>query len=306
MEFTYADCVRLMPEWKGLALEIRQLKGGITNQLYRVTSGNGIDCVFRFYGKKTELFIDRDAEMENLRRLGASGITSRLIRYLPEQGVTVVEFIPGYVLKNQDFLREELWERIISPIRTIHRSGIRLPSLFDPLAEVRRLSRTLEEINPGYPEFDIAGTIAVLEKISETAPVLPSQYVACHNDLLADNFVLTEAGDRSRPPMCLIDWEYGGMAPAYYDLADMFQEILLPRHVERSLLNIYWEGKDTDHHQYMTDLFKPYPDIYWFLWSLIQLNISSIEFDYYQYGKVKYDNARGNIDFLRTHYNVAL
>ena len=127
MEFTYADCVKLMPEWNGLELDIQELKGGITNQLYRVTSGDGMDCVFRFYGKKTELFIDRDAEMENLRRLGALGITPRLIRYLPEQGVTVVEFIPGYVLKNQDFLKEELWERIISPIRMVHQSGIRLP-----------------------------------------------------------------------------------------------------------------------------------------------------------------------------------
>ena len=36
MEFTTADCVKLMPEWNGLALDIRELKGGITNQLYRV------------------------------------------------------------------------------------------------------------------------------------------------------------------------------------------------------------------------------------------------------------------------------
>jgi hypothetical protein len=76
MKFTYADCVRLVPEWNGLALDIRELKGGITNQLYRVTSGNGmVDCEFRFYGKKTELLIDRDAEMKNLRQLGVLGIT---------------------------------------------------------------------------------------------------------------------------------------------------------------------------------------------------------------------------------------
>jgi thiamine kinase-like enzyme len=306
MEFTYADCVKLMPEWDGLALEIRELKGGITNQLYRVTSGNEIDCVFRFYGKKTELFIDRDAETENLRQLGTLGITPRLIRYLPDQGVTVVEFIPGYVLKNEDFLKEDLWERIISPIRTVHRSGISLPVLFDPLIEMRRLYKTLEEINLGYPEFDIPGTIGILEKINAVADAFPSRYVPCHNDLLADNFILTEAGDRFKSPMYLIDWEYGGMAPVYYDLADMFQEILLPRHVERSLLDVYWEGNDTDHHQYMTDLFKPYPDIYWFLWSMIQTNISSIEFDYYHYGKVKYDNARGNINYLRNHYGMVI
>jgi len=306
MEFTYADCIKLMPEWNGLTLHIRALKGGITNQLYRVTSGKGIDCVFRFYGKKTELFIDRDAEMENLRQLAGLGITPRLIRYIPEQGVTVVEFIPGYVLKNKDFLKEELWERIISPIRTVHQSGIKLPSLFNPLIEVKRLYKTLEEINPHYPAFDIPGIIGILEQLDKIAGIFPSQYVPCHNDLLADNFVLTGDGDRFKPPMCLIDWEYGGMAPAYYDLADMFQEILLPRQVERGLLSVYWEGNDTDHHHYMTDLFKPYPDIYWFLWSLIQMNISSIEFDYYHYGKVKYDNARKNVDYLRNHYGVTL
>lgn len=306
MGLTHADCVRLMPEWSGLALEIRELKGGITNQLYRVISDQGMDCVFRFYGKKTELFIDRDAEMENLRSLAALGITPRLIRYLPEQGVTVVEFIPGTVLKNEDFLKEELWERIISPIRTVHRSGITLPTLFNPLVEVRRLGKILEGIHPPYPEFDIQETIGILERIGEAAGLFSAQYVPCHNDLLADNFILSGEAKRSESPMCLIDWEYGGMAPAYYDLADMFQEILLPRPVERGLLDVYWEGNDIDHHQYMTDLFKPYPDIYWFLWSLIQLNISSIEFDYYRYGKVKYDNARENIDFLRNHYGLSL
>ena len=306
MEFTYADCIQLMPELNGLELDIQELKGGITNKLYRVKSGDGRDYVFRFYGKKTELFIDRDVEMENLCQLGALGITPKLIKYLPEQSVTVVEFIPGYVLKSQDFLKEDLWERIISPIRMVHQSGIRLPYLFNPLIEVKRLYKTLEEINPHYPAFDIPGTIKILEKISEVAGVSLSQYVPCHNDLLADNFVLTEDGDRFKAPMCLIDWEYGGMAPAYYDLADMFQEILIPTQVERSLLAIYFENDDTDYQQYMTDLFKPYPDIYWFLWSLIQLNISSIEFDYYHYGKVKYDNARKNVDFLKNHYGVKM
>ncbi|RPJ11738.1 MAG: hypothetical protein EHM36_00895, partial [Deltaproteobacteria bacterium] len=90
--------------------------------------------------------------------------------------------------------------------------------------------------------------------------------------------------ERFKGPMCLIDWEYGGMAPAYYDMADMFQEILVPSEVERGLLAIYWKDRRIDYHQYMTDLFKPYPDVYWFLWSLIQLNSSTIEFDYYTYG----------------------
>jgi thiamine kinase-like enzyme len=304
IEFMYDDCIKLMSELEGLELNIQELKGGITNRLYRVKSIDGRDYVFRLYGKKTELFIDRYVEMENLRRLGPLGITPKVVKYLPQKGVTVVEFIPGYVLNNQDFLKEDLWERIIRPITMIHRSGLILPYLFDPLNEVKRFYKILETIHPDYPEFDILGTIKTLEKISEVADVSTSQYVPCHNDLLADNFVLTEDKGRFKEPMFLIDWEYGGMAPSYYDMADMLQEILAPSEVERSLLAIYWEDRNVDYHQYMTDLFKPYPDIYWFLWSLIQVNISVIEFDYYRYGKVKYDNARKNIDHLQGRYGL--
>ena len=299
-------CLDLMPELKGLELRIQELKGGITNRLYRVSSPNGCDYVFRLYGAKTELFIDRDVEMENLRRLEPSQVTQKLIKYSPERNVTVVEFIPGYVLKNPDFLKQDLWERIIRPIKRVHQSRIRLPYHFDPLLEVKRLCKILEGINFNYPEFDIRGTIGVLGRIGEIAAIDPSKYVPCHNDLLADNFILREENKDGKEPMALIDWEYGGMAPAYYDVADMFQEILVPRDVERNLLRIYWEDKDLDLHQYMTDLFKPFPDIYWFLWSLIQLNISTIPFDYYTYGKVKYENALKNMEDLKHHHGLKI
>jgi thiamine kinase-like enzyme len=304
MEFNAEVCLELMPEWRNLDLRIQELKGGITNKLYLVLTPEGHRYVFRLYGQKTELFIDRDAEMENLRRMEPSGVTPRLIKYLPERQVTVVEFVPGTVLKNEDFLREDLWPLIIRPIKTIHQCGILLPYRFHPLAEVKRFHRLLEQIHPDYPEFDIKGTIHILEKIDAVTAIPHSLYVPCHNDLLADNFILTEEGGGRKEPMVLIDWEYGGMAHPYYDLADMFQEILVPREVEDSLLRIYWGEKDFKDHRVLTDAFKPFPDIYWFLWSLIQLNVSTLSFDYYTYGKVKYENARKNIDFLRNHHRL--
>jgi len=306
MDFRDDFFTGLMSELKGLKIDIQELKGGITNRLYRVISSGGHDYVFRVYGAKTELFIDRNVEMENLRRLIPLNVTPKLVKYLPDRGITVVDFIPGYVMKNQDFLEEDLWEWIIRPIKIIHQSDIKLPYEFDPLVEVKRFYKILERINPNYPEFDIHGTIQVLGKISQIAAMPNSKYVPCHNDLLADNFILTEDKVRYKEPVYLIDWEYGGMAPSYYDIADMFQEILVPRDVERNLLRVYWEGKDLDSHQYMTDLFKPFPDIYWFLWSLIQLNISTIQFDYYNYGKVKYENAQKNIDHLRNLYRLKI
>jgi len=306
VEFNDRSVLELMPELEGLQLKIDELKGGITNKLYRVKSSRGHDLVVRLYGEKTELFIDREVEMENIARMQATGVTPRLVKYLPDRSVTVVEFIPGYVLNNEDFLRDELWEKIVRPIRIIHESGAELPNQFNPMVEVKRMYRILSGINLDYPEFEMEQTIDILEKIDGQAKVSPDRYVSCHNDLLADNFILVEDIERYGEPMYVIDWEYAGMSTPYYDLADMFQEILVPRETEAELLRIYWEDKDLDHHIYMTDLFKPFPDIFWFLWSLIQLNISTIDFDYYTYGKVKYENAQGNIQYLRDHYGMSV
>ena len=296
---------KLMPELEEVHFEIQELKGGITNRLYRVRCSDGQDYVFRIYGERTDLFINRDVEAENMSRLEPLGVTPRVIRYLPDRGVTIVKFILGSSLKNEDFLKEDLWNKILRPVKIIHQSGIQLRHVFQPLAEVKRFFKMLGELHSNYPEFEIEETLRRLEKIDALAGVEPSQYVPCHNDLLADNFILTEKGG-GKGDICLIDWEYAGMAPAHYDIADMFQEILVPRSVERKLLSIYWEGKDIDHHEYMTDLFKPFPDIYWFLWSLIQLKISTIPFDYYQYGKVKYENAQKNMAYLRDHYHLQI
>ena len=86
----------------------------------------------------------------------------------------------------------------------------------------------------------------------------------------------------------------------------MFQEILVPRDVEKNIVKEYCSGGKIDRTLFYIDLFKPFPDIYWFLWSLIQLNISKIEFDYYDYGKTKYDNAIENLKFLKKQYGVAV
>ncbi len=96
------------------------------------------------------------------------------------------------------------------------------------------------------------------------------------------------------------------MAPKYYDIADMFQEILVPRESEKQIVEEYCNGREFDRVLYYIDLFKAFPDIYWFLWSLIQLNISKIEFDYYNYGKTKYDNAIENLKFIKKEYGVAV
>jgi len=308
VKFTEDIFSELMPEWKGSAMiKINMLKGGITNKLYRVCSEKR-DVTVRIYGDKTEIFINRDIEAETMKRVAKIGISPRLLKYMPEHRVTIVEFIPGYVLKNSDFLKKELHEKIVRPIRKIHKSGVVLPHIFNPLSKVKKMYKILNNLEIGCPEFDIEGVIKNLEKVSEIINIPESEFITSHNDLLADNFVLVEDGHRGKyhESMYLIDWEYAGMAPRYYDLADMFQEILVPRDIEKNIVEHYCEGKDFEETLYLIDLFKPFPDIYWFLWSMIQHNISKIKFGFYNYGKVKYENAQRNIKFIQEEYSLKI
>ena len=307
-EFTQEACYELLPEWKGIDVRITQLSGGITNKLYRIQSKKG-DYTVRIYGDKTDLFINRDAEAHAIREMSKIGVCSNIVKYLPEKGVTIVEFIDdAIVLTNDHFLDKSLYPKIVEPILKIHTSGVDLERIFNPLVEVMRMSAILKGLNADYPEFDIAGTIDRLIKLSSVINIPESEYTACHNDLLADNFILIneDAAHKYDSRMYIIDWEYAGMAPKYYDIADMFQEILVPREAEKQIVEAYCAGLKFEYVLYRIDVFKPFPDIYWFLWSLIQLNISKIEFDYYNYGKIKYENAIENLKFVKEEYGVAV
>ncbi len=308
VEFNDKVFVEIFPEWQDCDIEISELSGGITNKLYRVKSEKG-DLSVRIYGDKTELFISRDFEAHAISQMAEIGVSSKMIKYMPEIGVTIVEFIDNsIVLKNKHFLDPSLYRKIVDPIRKIHESGIELKKKFNPLVEVRKMNSILDGLNVAYPEFDIAGTIQRLAKIDSVINIPQSAYVACHNDLLADNFILIkeEFEHLYKSPMYIIDWEYAGMAPRYYDIADMFQEVLVPRESEKAIVKAYCNDTEFERNLYFIDLFKPFPDIFWFLWSLIQLNISTIKFDFYSYGKTKYENAQGNLAFLNKEYGMSI
>jgi len=307
-ELTPQICYDLLPEWKGLEIQIEQLSGGITNKLYRIRSEKG-DYTVRIYGDKTDLFINRDYEAHTIQEMSKIGVCSNLVKFMPELGVTIVEFIgDSIVLTNQHFLDASLYPKIVEPIRKIHTSGVTLKKVFNPLIEVMKMAAILRKLEVRYPEFDIDGTIDRLVKLASIINIPESEYTACHNDLLADNFVLIneDAREKYASAMYIIDWEYAGMAPKYYDIADMFQEILVPREAEKQIVATYCQGDAFERTLFFIDLFKPFPDIYWFLWSLIQLNISKISFDYYTYGKVKYENAINNLAMIREDYGVAV
>src|SRR4030042_2323205 len=189
-EFTQETCYELLPEWKGIDVRITHLSGGITNKLYRIQSEKG-DYTVRIYGDKTDLFINRHDEAHAIREMSKIGVSSGLVKYMPEIGVTIVEFIDdAIVLTNQHFLDRSLYRKIVSPIRKIHESGIRLRKIFNPVVEIKKMATILSNLNARYDEFAIDETIERLDKLAKVINIPQKDYTACHNDLLAATFIM--------------------------------------------------------------------------------------------------------------------
>jgi len=303
--FTQEICWDLLPEWRGLPVMIDELSGGNTNRLYRVQSAKG-DYSIRIHGEKTELYINRDDEVQAIARMAELGIGPALIKYLPERGVTIGEFIGhGVTLSNADFLNPSLYTRVMAPIRRMHQSGVRLNRVFNPQTQVHAMADLLQQrLGVQYQEFEVERSLERLNRLAERIAVPEDRYVACHNDLVAENFILLDEkwASQHRTPVYIIDWEYAGMAPACYDLGDLFQEVRVPRQNEKQMLEAYCGTDAFDQTLYMVDLYKPFADAYWFLWSMVQRQISAKSFDFYNYGRVKYENMLRTFEFLKSEY----
>ena len=134
-------------------------------------------------------------------------------------------------------------------------------------------------------------------KRSESSPI-----VTCHNDLQHGNILLT---DRNR--IVFIDFEYGGINYAAFDIANHFCEWAsdfteanpLPHLMDFKqkypnleeqdrFIRAYLEGTENDEAAVMrlicaVEEFKEISHLLWAYWGIIQASTSKIEFDYLGY-----------------------
>ena len=83
--------------------------------------------------------------------------------------------------------------------------------------------------------------------------------------------------------MWVIDWEYGGMTDPYFDLGDFLVEHPFTDEEERFVVDRYCGGAD-EHRFARVMLHKLVADLWWSIWAMIQVRLSKIDFDFYEYG----------------------
>jgi thiamine kinase-like enzyme len=123
-----------------------------------------------------------------------------------------------------------------------------------------------------------------MERIEAAMQAAPEGRVPCNNDLLAENFI--DDGEM----LWLIDYEYSGNNEASFELGNIWSESALSNAQLDELVGSYW-GEDSPAKVARARLWGLMSKYGWTLWASIQDGVSTIDFDFWEWGMEKYDRA---------------
>ncbi|NXX78973.1 EKI2 kinase, partial [Urocolius indicus] len=193
----------LRPHWEPARVKTKLFTDGITNKLVACYTDEAMaDAVLvRVYGRRTELFVDRDTELRNFQVLHAHGCAPDL--YCAFQNGLCYQFLPGIAL-GPDHVRDPHIFRLVAQemarVHAIHANGsLPKPILWQKLHKYLTLVKM--DLSPKVSNPSLQQDVPSLEMLEqelawmkETLSQLGSPVVLCHNDLLCKNIIY----DRTR------------------------------------------------------------------------------------------------------------
>ena len=186
--------------------------------------------------------------------------------------------------------RDEVLELSGAVMRRYHDSGLEFKSFVDPISKIEEYKAIMQEHNytNRYEGWD--RMVDNLTKIAAAYAKNPPRQVPCHNDTLAENFMLQ--GEKMR----VIDWEYGGMNDGYYDIACVCVENPLDDKCEEIFLRAYCGGEPSDEARARLLINKFLVTSHWSTWSLVQICYGKDPDFYWEYGRTRAVQACSFLD----------
>jgi thiamine kinase-like enzyme len=267
--------------------EVTFLDGGLTNVNLRVKTID-LDVVVRVSNEEsTMLAIDREAEYLNSRAAAASGASPRVVEFVPEHHLLVVDYIVGTTLAPADLSDETTLSRIADSVHQLH-DGPRFVSDFDMFDVQRTYLKTVQDRGYRLPDryLDFMPQVEQIER-ALSAVDLPT--VPCNNDLLAANFV--DDGEK----VWIIDFEYAGNNDPCFELGNIWSESTLDAPLLDHLVAAYY-GREWPSRVARARLLGLMSKYGWTLWASIQDGNSDLDFDFWAWGMEKYDRAVEEFD----------
>ncbi len=276
---TIDDVIARM-EWAARAdLVVAPLDGGITNLNYRVEVGGETFVVRIPGGDSAHLGIDRRREYACNVAAHQAGVAPGVAAFFEDTGVLVTHFIRGRGLTEEEMHNPRALRRVAEALRRYH-AGLDFPGTFSPFQTVRDyLAAAAPRGAPLPAQFD--WMLAQAERLEAALGVLPIPR-PCHNDLLLANFL--DDGER----LWIIDWEYAAMGDVFFDLGNFAVHHQLSDAEEDTLLDAYL-GRTTPAAIARLKLMKIISDLREAMWAMVQVAISTLDYDFVGYGQKHFD-----------------
>ena len=293
---------KLVPEFKNTTLDditIIHFSEGITNKIIcAINKKNNFKVNVRTFGAFTEFIIDRDIEILAMNSAPKIKIYGAFLNGF------IYTYIEGRTVCLGDFINLKSFGQIAKAIAGHHKLSPpikKVPMLFITLR--KWLSNVpLEYIDPNKKPYDIKILKEELVFLEENLKNR-SDIVFCHNDLLLKNFIINDKGVE------LIDYEYSGYSYRAFDLANHFNEWCgfeciwenfpnedTQKRFAKEYLEAFYDGQiekidlEKEINKLVEDIkwFDLASNYYWGIWALIQAALSIIDFNYCDYGRLRF------------------
>ena len=327
-------CKCVVHEWSGLGkLQVKRLIGGVSNVLYKVepltanTRCAQKAVIVRIYGTNTSLRT-RAAQCEMAIALNREGFGAKVLgKFL--NGL-VEEYIESEAVDTADLLADRaLLRKVARTMSDLHFRGTQASGLFHkatradvPLKvesqfwnDVKHLIELAESVldeargdiilrrkwNGLHSRKFKTDCKALHEIVRPNCDRVKSPDVFCHNDVHAGNLLY----DRVKRSLTLIDYEYAGLGPRGFDLANFFCEFagfecdcskIPDRDFRRKFLSFYLGSTSSE--EKVASLEKevkawvPVTYFFWALWAILQHKHSSIGEDYLRFANLRLEAFR--------------
>ena len=287
------EAIARIADWKDKDVRWEELGGGITNHNYTIYLDggppNGEKYVLRVPGLGTDMFIDRNVERENMIEASKAGVGPRVAYEIQPEGSLVSDFVEGEIMHPETIAgHPERIKQVVERVKVYHEKCV-FSHKINVFEMVRNYTKIARDINAPMPS-DLASLVREMDTIEKATAVRPPVDVACHNDLLSENFIVDATGK-----MWIIDWEYGGTTDPYFDLGDFVMEHPFSREEERLIIATYCGEMDEGRFGRMM-LHKSVSAVWWSVWAMIQNTVSHIEFDYMEWARDRTGRAQRVVD----------
>ncbi len=262
--------LRRLSGGRDAAATISPLGRGAMNTAYLLRISDE-KYVVRVPGGERASFVDPLNERYNATAAAVAGVAPRVVDYLDDDGVLVVEYLKGEALTPETLGRSEQIPRVAAALRRLH-AGPRFRNDVDWFATVEDWLRRCDEHEVAVPA-ELLGRMDALREASAALHARSMPTVPSHNDLMPGNIV--DDGRR----LWFLDFEYSGNNDPCYDVADVVYQSELDDDWRARLCEAYF-GRADPYLLARMSLHSLIGAAAWCLWAAVQARHSSLEIDY--------------------------